>query len=218
MEKQEAEFLAKFILESDRIEKIDNNYSELLKAVEETTGYGHVGALLWARFRSNGPGMLQEEDVLFIQRLIVSEQPSKGERALHPRHIGRYRDLNVAVGGNLKAEPKDVPGLMKNLVRAIGRWQKTCKTYSDGWNISYVADYHYYFEDIHPFADGNGRTGRILAYYMLRYAGVPPFVFTNDDREYFRAFKDKKTMREYFLRKYSSSLDPTLLKLDFRKK
>lgn len=67
-------------------------------------------------------------------------------------------------------------------------------------NVKRIADFHFDFEAIHPFADGNGRTGRALAYYMLRYARIEPFIFGEYDKSetYYLACKDKEKMREYF--------------------
>lgn len=219
MEKPEAMFLAEFIRQSDRIENISNDYPDLLHAVEEEQKSGHVGALIYLRARSSEePSALLDEDILLVQRFITLEQPAKGEKALHPRHIGRYRDCGVSVAGDTKASPEAIPSLMRNLLRRIGRWQRTCRTHSDRYNIAAVSALHYAFEEVHPFADGNGRTGRALVYYLLRFAKIPPFVFTNETHDYYRGFSSEPSMRDYFLRKYFCALDPTLLGLDFRKK
>lgn len=45
-----------------------------------------------------------------------------------------------------------------------------------------IATYHTEFERIHPFEDGNGRTGRLLLNYELLKINIPPVVITKDDR------------------------------------
>jgi Fic family protein len=48
--------------------------------------------------------------------------------------------------------------------------------------------FHQKFEKIHPFSDGNGRTGRMLMVYMLLKAGFPPIIIQKKNRaEYLRA-------------------------------
>ena len=46
-----------------------------------------------------------------------------------------------------------------------------------------LARAHVAFEQIHPFLDGNGRTGRLLTNLLLVRAGLPPAVIFRRDRE-----------------------------------
>ena len=88
-------------------------------------------------------------------------------------HAGRFREELVWIGkGN--AGPREasfiaqpharVPGSIDDLVAFAGR--------ADLPVIPHVAITHAQFETIHPFVDGNGRTGRALAQSMLRNLGV----------------------------------------------
>jgi Fic family protein len=78
---------------------------------------------------------------------------------------GAYRRISVRVGGHFPPHPDDVSPLMRELLE----WWNTRAV-----EISPVlssAILHYRFEDIHPFADGNGRTGRALALWELYRRG-----------------------------------------------
>ncbi|MEG1009778.1 MAG: Fic family protein, partial [Clostridia bacterium] len=54
-----------------------------------------------------------------------------------------------------------------------------------------IAKYHIEFERIHPFEDGNGRTGRLIINYELLRNNLPPVIISKDDRikyfEYIRS-------------------------------
>lgn len=51
------------------------------------------------------------------------------------------------------------------------------------WPIEALARQHILFESIHPFGDGNGRTGRILLNYLAIYLGFPPIIINGIEDE-----------------------------------
>lgn len=69
--------------------------------------------------------------------------------------------------------PARVPMLMDDLIA----WA----TRQDGVPIETAALFHLAFEDIHPFQDGNGRTGRVLLNFQLMSAGYPPISLKADE-------------------------------------
>ena len=101
---------------------------------------------------------LRHEDLFELHRILAGEVMDQGE-------AGRYRTIAVRVGNHFPPAAADVSGLMFELLE----W----------WNAQSVglspvlssAILHYRFEDIHPFADGNGRTGRALALWELYRRG-----------------------------------------------
>jgi Fic family protein len=78
---------------------------------------------------------------------------------------GRYRSIAVRVGKYPPPAPAAVSGLMFEL---LDWWNKRSKDLSP---VVSSAILHYRFEAIHPFADGNGRTGRALALWELYRRG-----------------------------------------------
>jgi len=101
---------------------------------------------------------LTHEDVLQLHAIMAGEVMDQGE-------AGRYRTMRVRVGSYLPPPPEDVSGLMFEFLE----WWNT-----ESLKLSPVlssAIVHYRFEAIHPFADGNGRTGRALALWELYRRG-----------------------------------------------
>ena len=65
----------------------------------------------------------------------------------------------------------------------------TVEKYSTLHIVEKVALFHLHFENIHPFIDGNGRTGRLLMNLQLIQSGYPPInVKFTDRRRYYEAF------------------------------
>lgn len=102
--------------------------------------------------------IVRHEDVFQLHRLLAAEVMDQGE-------AGRYRTIAVRVGRYAPPAPSDVSGLMFELLD----WWNT-KT-SELSPVISSAILHYRFEAIHPFADGNGRTGRALALWELYRRG-----------------------------------------------
>jgi Fic family protein len=114
------------------------------------------------------------------------------ERAPHRRIAGRVRATQNWIGGNdynpcgadfIPPPPEDVDRLLDDL----------CATIDDGTLSPMVqaALVHAQFETIHPFDDGNGRTGRALVHVVFRRRGIAPrfippisVVFAGDKNRY----------------------------------
>ena len=206
LDKAERKLLAEFIYESDAIEGIRDDIELLERQIVDGKFNGHAGAMLLLETlaRSETDWFGEEEFVCLIQLLITAEQHLKpGGEKLPDKFIGRYRTVNVLIGGRKCPDHKLIPALMSVLLEEIRKWQKSVKNDSSRHNICTVADFHFIFETIYPFADGNGRTGRALVWYLFRRAGIKPFIFTAHDRHetYYRCFEKPVDMRRYFMRK-----------------
>lgn len=101
---------------------------------------------------------IRHEDVLALHRILAADVMEQGT-------AGRYREIAVRVGGYTPPPPGDVSGLMFELLEW---WNHASLTLSP---VLSSAILHYRFEAIHPFADGNGRTGRALALWELYRRG-----------------------------------------------
>ena len=100
----------------------------------------------------------RHEDVFELHRILAAGVMDQGE-------AGRYRTIGVQVGGYMPPGPAEVSGLMFEF---LDWWNKKAEEISP---VLSSAILHYRFEAIHPFADGNGRTGRALALWELYRRG-----------------------------------------------
>ena len=100
-----------------------------------------------------------------------------------------YRTVQVFIRGSehIPPAPEKITNLMNYFIYNYNH---------DEQNIFYkLAKYHIEFEKIHPFEDGNGRTGRLLLNYELIKNNLPPVVISKDDRvKYFEILKNDDIM------------------------
>jgi len=101
---------------------------------------------------------IRQADILKLHDILAGEVMDQGE-------AGSYRMIAVQVGKYRPPPPDAVSGLMFELLEW---WNTAAKELSP---VISSAILHYRFEAIHPFADGNGRTGRALALWELYRRG-----------------------------------------------
>ena len=102
--------------------------------------------------------VIRHEDLFKLHRILAESVMDQGL-------AGSYRTIQVRVGRHSPPRAVDVSGLMFELLEW---WNKQSTELSP---VLSSAILHYRFEDIHPFADGNGRTGRALALWELYRRG-----------------------------------------------
>src|ERR671912_2192919 len=114
---------------------------------------------------------LELSDRLDERAIIAMHDALLGASA--PQYVGGWRDQQVWIGGGsisphnaafVPPHHERVPALMRDLVEFAHR--------TDIPALAQAAIAHAQFETVHPFPDGNGRTGRALLQGMLRAAGV----------------------------------------------
>lgn len=101
-----------------------------------------------------GKKAIRHEDIFDLHRLLADTVMDQGE-------AGRYRTIAVRVGRHFPPAAADVSGLMFELLEW---WNTKAAELSP---VLSSAILHYQFKHIHPFADGNGRTGRALGLWEL---------------------------------------------------
>jgi Fic family protein len=97
-------------------------------------------------------------EILKLHRIMAAEVMDQGK-------AGEYRSIRVKVGSYIPPSPERVGPMMSDLLKW---WNGSAAMISP---IISAAIVHHQFETIHPFADGNGRTGRMLSLWELYRRG-----------------------------------------------
>ena len=106
--------------------------------------------------------------------------------------VGEYKKLPNEVGGRETTAPEKVAADMKNLLSDYNANKK--KTLED------LLDFHYRFEAIHPFQDGNGRVGRLVLFKECLRNGIVPFIISDELKLfYYRGLQNWTKDRAYLL-------------------
>lgn len=103
--------------------------------------------------------------------------------------VGDYKKRPNMVGNMVETtSPSEVPVAMKLLL----------KEYRTIENITFedIVDFHYKFEKIHPFQDGNGRVGRLIMFKECLKNNIVPFIIEDVDKEFYR-----RGLQEYLAEK-----------------
>lgn len=179
MRNYDEDFLVRFTYESNSIEGSTLTIAETDLVIEgefkpnEDTRMCDVFA---ARGIADGCEFTRRE---LAKKTPISEDLIKNlhERVAldcQPAVRGTYRLAAAYIRGSqtTPADPMSVRDLMPTLLYS---WET-----SSGHPVAKAAAFHAFFENIHPFQDGNGRTGRLILNYMLQAEGYPPIAIKHN--------------------------------------
>ena len=91
--------------------------------------------------------------------------------------VGDYKKRANVVGGRETVKPKEVPGRMRELLADYNAKDKV--------SIDDVVAFHAEFEHIHPFQDGNGRVGRLIALKECLHHNIIPFIIEDNKKGFY---------------------------------
>lgn len=187
VERLRQDFMIEFTYNSNAIEGNTLTLQETALALEGMTvdkkplkdhleAVGHRDAFLYVQEIAAGELELSEYVVKNIHALVLMHRPEDK---------GIYRRIPVRIVGAY-TEPIE-PHLIKEKMESL--LLKNEERKSQISSIERIARFHLEFEGIHPFIDGNGRTGRLILNLELIRSGFPPInVKFTDRKRYYDAF------------------------------
>ena len=132
---------------------------------------------------------LTEQHIKELHRIL---KQSTKDSTLSWFAVGDYKQRANVVGGHETTKPKDVPQKMKDLVSSYESKDKI--------EIRDIIEFHYEFESIHPFQDGNGRVGRLIALKeCLRHSIIPFIIEDSKKLFYYRGLSEWKNEPGYLI-------------------
>ncbi len=187
VDRLQKEFMVDFTYNSNAIEGNTLTLKETAMVLEGITidqkplkdhmeAVGHKDAFLYVEDIAKKNTPISQTIIKNIHSLVLMNQPEDK---------GVYRSIPVRISGAYTTpvspymiEPKMTELLIEN--------EKRCQTME---TIERIARFHLEFEGIHPFIDGNGRTGRLIVNLDLIQNGYPPInVKFADRKRYYDAF------------------------------
>ena len=126
------------------------------------------------------------------EELIKQFQSGLKQGTSSTRVIGDYKQMKNYVGNIKTATPTQVKPMMKKL---LGEYNS-----KESVTIEDIIDFHYQFETIHPFEDGNGRVGRIIMFKECLKHNIMPFILKDEFKAYYyRGLKEYKNTKGYLV-------------------
>lgn len=129
---------------------------------------------------------LTEEIIKELHRIL---KQGTADASLSWFAVGDYKKRANVVGGRETAKPKDVLARMKALLAAY-----------DPKSVEDIIAFHHEFESIHPFQDGNGRVGRLIALKECLHYGIIPFIIEDAKKAfYYRGLAEWENEQGYLI-------------------
>ena len=126
----------------------------------------------------------------FIKELHLTLKSGTSDSRKNWFNVGEYKKLPNEVGGKETAKPEDTANKIKTILKDYNQ--------KDEHTLEEIIDFHYRFETIHPFQDGNGRVGRLIMFKECLKNNIVPFIIDEDLKMfYYRGLSEWNNEKGY---------------------
>lgn len=136
--------------------------------------------------------LLTKEMIIEMNKILKRNTSDEDD----PRYnVGGFKIVPNTIGvinETKTTEPKNVEKELDKLLNLYNLKKQV--------SIEDIIDFHFNFERIHPFGDGNGRVGRMIMFKECLRNNIIPFIVLDDDRSYYlRGLKEYKNDKMYLI-------------------
>lgn len=126
----------------------------------------------------------------FIKQLHAVLKGGTSDSRLDWFAVGEYKKFPNEVGGKETTQPDHVACEMRKLLTEYNAISEK--------SFDVLLEFHYRFESIHPFQDGNGRVGRLLLFKECLRHNIVPFIISDDLKMYYyRGLREWRNEKGY---------------------
>ena len=126
----------------------------------------------------------------FIKELHFTLKSGTSDSRKDWFNVGEYKKLPNEVGGKETAKPEDTANKIKTILKDYNQ--------KDEHTLEEIIDFHYRFETIHPFQDGNGRVGRLIMFKECLKNNIVPFIIDEELKMfYYRGLSEWNNEKGY---------------------
>lgn len=153
--------------------------------------------------------IIRENDIIEVRNhfkafdfiLQSANEPLSKEYLKKLHYLVKQNCQNIKVIGDFKQKPNFIGDFKTTIPSMVNKEiESILKSYKERNSFEDIVEFHYKFEKIHPFEDGNGRVGRLLMFKECLKNNITPFIIDEGHKLfYYRGLREFKKNKGYLI-------------------